>query len=122
MTASELGLTDVLCLLLECLGNDTLAHKLGGMMIYGAAWNLQESTIQFLLRWGVKVDVGLIRDVLSESAKWICPTDGSEEACLRTVTALLDAGVNIVGEVFDECRVKSPSIIELLRSRGARIW
>lgn len=120
IAASSMGMTSVLELLLGCFGNESEHKPFGWEMLYGAALNLQESSIELLLLRGAEPSVDTVK-MLAHSVEWTRPVDGSEEGRLRIMTALLDAGADITDEQFDDCDVKRPRMIELLKERGASI-
>jgi hypothetical protein len=120
MTASALGLTDVLSLLLECVAHLDGFRKRDQEMLDCAVVNLEESTTKFLLRRGVKPHNSLIT-VMANGYAWNEQTDGTEEACVRMVTTLLDAGLDVRGQRFKKCHIQKPEVIEQLRIRGAEI-
>lgn len=120
ITASALGMTDVLSLLLDCVTNARGAHRHDQKMLECAVVNLEESTARFLLRRGVEPDIFLIFSMVDGDA-WNEEADGTEEACVRMVTTLLDAGLDVSHSRFHECGFQKRAILELLRARGASI-
>ena len=120
ITASALGLADVLSLLLECVAGATASHSYDRDMLECAVVNLEERTTKFLLRRGVKPHNSLIT-LMANGDSWNEQTDGTEEACVRMVTTLLDAGLDVRGRRFKKCRIQKPEVIEQLRIRGAEI-
>lgn len=121
ITASALGLTDVISLLLKCVADvETLDFPNYEDMLFTACENLQERATKLLLRKGAEPSLDMIRG-MARSGEWECAQDGSEEARLRIMERLLEAGADITGRRFRSCVVKRPEIIELLEEGDAEI-
>ena len=120
--ASASGLTDVVCLLLDCVVDTSDCVFFDCDMLQCAVVNAQESTVRFLLPLGAEPDFAMVNDMITHGTLSRPAEDKNEVHC-RIVTALLDAGLSVPSDAVLEscpCIVQSPRILKLLRANRTR--